>query len=272
MQMLVESLWHRLSGWVGHKFLMPFLIPDRGFFLKLYIFLQNRYQDVPITDCNNEQMSPFWGDKRSTPPPQFKTGGWWNTPFPIINCKNLFLWSCCREVESFRCSFPSLTDIPLIALLVATSHYLFTGNPKPWNVCGVFHTPGNRKRSLSVCAAPFWTCKRSETFSFCLLFSRLLRNHCYEVKALCGLQITDTDQTCGAHVLLKSHDRIYWWITEDGRRVPTYRDTQNNVLEWWKPILVVSSVHQGLQVWLARCQLQVWGLLRRLSATSKVRQ
>lgn len=38
-----------------------------------------------------------------------------------------------------------------------------------------------------------------------------------------------------------------------------------------KAVSVVSSVHQDLQVWLARCQLQVWGLLRRLSATSKVR-
>lgn len=38
-----------------------------------------------------------------------------------------------------------------------------------------------------------------------------------------------------------------------------------------KAVPVVSSVHQDLQVWLARCQLQVWGLLRRLSATSKVR-
>lgn len=36
-------------------------------FLKLYTFLHKRYQAVPTTDCNNEQMSPFQGDKMCTP-------------------------------------------------------------------------------------------------------------------------------------------------------------------------------------------------------------
>lgn len=76
VQLATKSLRHRrrgCQGELGTSFWRRFssLTED---FLKLYIFLQNRYQDVPITDCNNEQMSPFWGDKRSTPP-QFRLVG-----------------------------------------------------------------------------------------------------------------------------------------------------------------------------------------------------
>lgn len=56
----------QLLGWGWHKFLMTFssLTED---FLKLYTFLHKRYQAVPTTGCNNEQMSPFWADKTRSP-------------------------------------------------------------------------------------------------------------------------------------------------------------------------------------------------------------
>lgn len=85
------------------------------------------------------------------------------------------------------------------------------------------------------------------------------------------IQINDVwRQTCGAHVLHHWHDGIYWWITEVCWNTLINPDAVDDVLKWWKPAFVVSSVHQDLQVWLACCQLQVWGLLWRLSATSKV--
>lgn len=164
-----------------------------------------------------------------------------------------------------------------------TFHSLFTGKQKAhlkislWS-CRWAEEPETKLAGL-VCTAPFWMWKWSETFCFVsssVSYAATLLQLFGKLFFLISegsqrIQINNIwSQTCGAHMLHHWHDRIYWWITEDCWNVLINCDAVNDVLKWWKPAFVVSSVHQDLQVWLAHCQLQVWGLLWRLSATSKV--
>lgn len=167
--------------------------------------------------------------------PPLWTGGWRNTPFPITNCIKVFiffLWLCFYDSlkktseSEFQAQY-SLFDTP-----PEKTNFIFYSleiqNPVKKCLCEVFHN----EFAGFVCVAPFWMWKRSEAFRF--VSSSASYYATFLIKR--RLPADDTDQTCAAHVLLKRHDRICWWISEDCWNL--LKDTQNNVLQWWKLLLL----------------------------------
>lgn len=204
--------------------------------------------------------------------PPVWTGGWRNTPFPITNCIKVFIFFCgCAFLISKKASesefqapfslFDPPPNIPSAGQISFSFHWKFK-SPSRNVFVKTLTSRGSRHQ--------VWMWKRSTTFHFVsssasyyatfLIKQRLSEDYRWHAPNMCSARPAQMTQS----LLLMDH----WWELQKPSDVLCHSE---QCFKMRKAVLVASSVHQDLQVWLARCQLQVWGLLRRLSATSKVR-
>lgn len=166
--------------------------------------------------------------------PPLWTGGWRNTPFPITNCIKLFIFFCgcafmIHKKNKWKWISATVFSLwhPSKKIIISFSIPLKLKTPSR----NVFVKSSISPHRACLCGSILmW--KRSEAFHFVSSSASYYAIFLNKRR----LPTDDTHQTCAAHVLLKRHGRISWWITEDCWN--PLKDTPNNVLQWWKLFLL----------------------------------